>query len=468
MKCRLIRPRRKGCLLSDRKSIILLIVALLLFSLNEVCHADVLVHKDVVSDALRNSPTLRMKIQDVKISDAQYRTSFAGLLPTINISSRAERYENLDPRNTSTIETIGNEVVGGYQSAWRSSVNLTGQYYLSHWYKKRYETAYYKGLKDAGIHQCETEAKKIIREVTDIYGAVVESKIKYDYSGRILTDLKQILKIKKEAFGVGQYAFEDVLKAEADVTELEREIVKIKKELIDQYHRLSAYTGGSYDENVIIDHLLFTGEIAPVDEKEALAASPEYKMRLKEMEAIRSKTIAARNNLLPDISVYGRYDLFNSSPDSIRDSLNDTRPSSYSAGVLISLPLFDGGARYWEWRKNIYEIQKQEENIRATMEESNKNIRTIRDGYNNLARTYQHYKKLNDQYSKMISISKKAQALGERSRLDMLELEKDMLAVERDMKITEQTLAVYEKQMALELDYNKFLREYDGNWTCSY
>ena len=465
----LIIPKRKECLLSNFKLIILLIVALLLFSLNELCHAaDVLSHKNVVSDALNHSPNLRMKIQDVKISDAQYQSSFAGLLPTININSRAERYENLDSRNTNNIETIGNEVVGGYQSAWRSSVNVTGQYYLSHWYKKRYETAYYKGLKDAGIHQCETEAKKIIREVTDIYGAVVESKIKYDYSMRILTDLKQILKIKKEAFGVGQYSFEDVLKAEADVTALEREIVKIKKELIDQYHRLSGYTGGEYDENVIIDHLQYTGEIAPVEEKEAVAASPEYKMRLKEMEAVRSKTIAARNNLLPDISVYGRYDLFNSSPDSIRDSLNDTRPSSYSAGVLISLPLFDGGARYWEWRKNIYEIQKQEENIRATMEEGNKNIRTIRDGYNNLFRTYQHYKKLSDQYSKMNSISKKAQALGERSHLDMLELEKDSLAIERDMKITEQTLAVYEKQMALELDYNKFLRDYNGNWTCSY
>jgi hypothetical protein len=68
----------------------------------------------------------------------------------------------------------------------------------------------------------------------------------------------------------------------------------------------------------------------------------------------------------------------------------------------------------------------------------------------------------------MISIGKKAQALGERSNLDMLELEKDALSVERDLKISEQTLAVYETQLELELDYNKFLRKYDGDRACSY
>lgn len=430
--------------------------------------AQTLSHRDAVIDALRHSPNLRMRIEDIRISNAQYKTSFAGLLPSINLSGRAERYENLDTRNSTNIETIGSEVVGGNQSAWRSSLNLTGQYYFSHWYKKRYETKYYEQLTGSSVHQCEAEAKKIIRDVTEIYGALVESRIKYDYSEIILNGLKRILIIKKEAFAAGQYSFADVLKAETDVTALEREIAKIKKELIDQYHRLSGYTGGNYNEQVIIDLLQFKGEIAPIDEKGASAASPEYKMRLKEMEAIRSKTVASRNSLLPDISVYGRYDLFNSSPNSIDASLRDTRPSSYSAGVIISVPLFDGGAKFWEWKKNIYEIRKQEENIRAAMEESNKNIKTISDGHNNLTRSYQHFKKLAEQYAKMMAINKKAQALGERSNLDMLELEKDALAVERDLKISEQTLAVYETQMALELDYNKFLRDYDGNWACSY
>lgn len=432
------------------------------------CFAQALNYKDVVICALRHSPNLRMRIEDIKISDVQHKISFAGLLPSINLSGRAERYENLDTRNSSNIETIGSEVVGGNQTAWRSAVNLTGQYYFSHWYKKRYETKYYEGLKEAGVHQCGAEAKKIIREVTDVYGALVESRIKRDYSMRILHGLKAIYKIKKEAFAVGQYSFEDLLKAETDVTALEREITKTNKELMDQYHRLSGYTGGLYSEDVIIDPIIFKGVIESIDEKRAVAAAPEYQARQKEMEAIRSKTISARNSLLPDISVYGRYDLFNSSPASLDASIRDTRPSSYSAGILVSVPLFDGGAKLWEWKKNTYEIRKQEQNLRATMEENSKNLKTLSDGYNNLSRSYLHFKKISDQYARMISISQRAQTLGERSILDMLELEKDAMSVERDLKITEQTLAVYETQMSLELDYNKFLRDYDGNWACSY
>ena len=444
------------------------LLSIIFIFINCNANADVLIYRETIVSALRHSPNLRMKIEDIRISNAQYRASFAGLFPSINLSARAERYENIDSRIQDNIQTIGNEVVGGNQSAWRSSLNLTGQYYFSHWYKKRYETQYYEKIKDSSVHQCISEAKKMIRDVTDIYGALSESRLRYDYSERILNGLKHILKIKKEAFAMGQCSFEDVLKAETEVTAAERELEKTKKELTDQYHRLSAYTGGNYSGKMVVDPLVFAGAIPPIDEKKAAADSPEYKMRQKEMEAILSKTIASRNNLLPDISVYGRYDLFNSSPDSINSSINDTRPSSYSAGVLINLPLFDGGARYWEWRKNIYESRKQEENVRATFEGKNKEIKTIRDGYVNLTKSYHHFKKLNDQYTKMTEISKKAQALGERSSLDMMELEKDALAVERDLKIAEQTLAVYETQLALELDYDKFMRDYNGNWACSY
>lgn len=441
-------------------------IGVVLVLASSICHAQSLNYKTAVAEALRHSPNLRMKVEDISISNAQYKTSFAGLFPTVSLSGRAERYENLDRRENTNIETIGNEVVGGYQTAWRSSLNVSGQYNLSHWYKKRYEAQYYEKIKDSTVHQCEAEAKKIIREVTDLYASLVEAKTKYVYAEKILHHLRQIERIKKEAFAVGQYSFEEVLKAETEVTSMEKEMVKIKKDLSDQLHRLSGYTGGGYSEATTIDGLDYRGEIAAVDEKKAVAAAPEYKTRLMEMEALRSKAVASRNSLFPDISVYGRYDLFNSSPDSLDASFRDTRPSSYSAGVIVSIPLFDGGAKYWEWKKSTYEIRKQQESIRAAMEECNKNIKTLSDGYQNMTRSYLHLQKLDAQYKKMTAIGRKAQTLGERSLLDMLELEKDALAMERDMKIAQQNLAVYEVQMALELDYNTFVREYDGNRAC--
>lgn len=150
------------------------------------------------------------------------------------------------------------------------------------------------------------------------------------------------------------------------------------------------------------------------------------------------------------------------------ESFNDVRPTDYSVGILISLPLFDGGARKWQREKTLHEIKKSEESVRLVFSEKNKNIKTLQTGYVELSKSYAHYKKLNEQYEKIMEISKKAQLLGDRSKLDITELEKDALIVERDFKIVEHTIAVYEKQLSLELNFNEFVGDYGGDRTCKY
>ncbi len=180
---------------------------LLVVGLNGVSYAQDINYRKTVMEALQHSPLLQMRTEDIRIAEAQYKAGFAGLLPSITLSGRAERYENLDSRSTSGIDTIGNEVVGGSQTAWRSSVSVIGQYYFSHWYKKYYEVEYYEYIKNAGIEQCGAEAKKVIREVTDLYSALVEANIKLQYARRILSLLNDILRIKKESHTLGHLSF---------------------------------------------------------------------------------------------------------------------------------------------------------------------------------------------------------------------------------------------------------------------
>jgi hypothetical protein len=68
----------------------------------------------------------------------------------------------------------------------------------------------------------------------------------------------------------------------------------------------------------------------------------------------------------------------------------------------------------------------------------------------------------------MMEIGKKASLLGERSKLDIIELEKDAFIVERDLKIVEHTIAVYEKQLSLELNFNEFVGDYGGDRACKH
>lgn len=430
--------------------------------------ADVLDYRDVITDSIGYSATLRVKSEDVYISNAQYRSNFAGLFPEINIGGRAERYENIDNRDSTGINSIGNEIIGGNQSAWKSSLSVSGQYYVSHWYKKIFEASYYEKLRDTSIYECESEVKKMIREVTDIFRSIAEGKIKLKYANEILTRLNEISRLKKESSAIGQFSYEDVLKAEADALNTQKDITSINKEIRESFENLSNYTGKSYSVDMEIITLPLNSRLSIPDEAGVIAQTPEYKARQKEMEAFRFKEKSVGNNFLPDISIYGRYDLYNSSPDSMHDSLSDVRPTDYSAGVYINLPLFDGGVRKWEREKTLHELKKAEENARLVFNEKNKEIKTLQIGYAELSKSYAHYKKINEQYEKIIEINKKSQNLGEISNLDIMELEKNSLLAERDLKIIEYSLAVYEKQLSLELNFNEFAGEYGGNGTCKH
>jgi outer membrane protein TolC len=455
--------------LPERNSIVphIFLVLLIIFAAHP-CRADFLDYRNIVTDSISYSAVLRVKRQDVFISYAQYRGSFAGLYPEINLGGRAERYENLDHRNTDGINSIGSEIIGGNQSAWKASLSVTGQYYLSHWYKKRFDAKYYEKLKDSSIHECETEEKKMIREVTDIFRVIAEGRIKLNYAYEILKRLNEISKLKKEAFAVGQFSYEDVLKAQADALNTQKDITSLNKEIRENFENLRNYTGKGYPEDIEIVYLPFKSQLSINDETGIITQTPEYKARHKELEAFRFKEKSTGNNFLPDISVYGRYDLYNSSPNSMDDSLKDVRPTDYSVGVYVSLPLFDGGVRSWERIKTLHELKKSQENVRFVFNEKNKVIKTLQIGFVELSKSYAHYKKLNEQYKKIMEINKKSQVLGERSKLDILELEKDALTVDRDLKIVEQEMAIYEKQLSLELNFNKFVGDYGGNRTCKH
>ncbi len=431
--------------------------------------AGVLTYRSAVVDSINYSASLRVKSADIRISDAQYRSNYAGLYPEVNVSGRAERYESLDHRNDGTINTINNEVVGGSQSAWRSAFYLSGQYYFSHWYKKRYEVGYYEKLRDSSVHQCESELKRMIKEVTEIFGGIAEGKIKLLYSDKILHHLYGIYTLKKEAFAAGHFSYEDVLKADSDTISMEKEITKIRKELGEYLERLSNYTGERYSvQDTEVINLRVAGLPSAADETGAIEGMPEFQARRKELEAVKTREKAIGNNYLPDASLYARYDFYNSSPAGLDYAMNDVRQSAYNVGLLISLPLFDGGVKKWQRRQSFYEIKKQEENVRAVITEKNKDLKILRLGYAEVSRSVNHYKKLNDQYSKMIDIGSKALSLGERSKLDIMELTKDALTVERDFRVAEQSVAIYEKQIALELDYKNYVSEYDGDRACKY
>jgi outer membrane protein TolC len=444
-----------------RQSLLVAGIIALFVLLNPLCaQGENLTYKDAVHDAIKQSARLRVKQAEIEISEASYKHSLSYLYPGISLNSRLERFETLTKNGE--IRTIYGQVIGGNVDEWRSSVYLAGEYLLSNWYKKGYQSKYYRELIDAARFDAEVESKKLVLELTGTYSTLSECFVKVRYESEIIRKLQEAVTLRKKAYESGELSYEEFLKSEAGLAAAEKEQSADRMQLRQNLARLSALTGKDYSEDVYIEPLPSGGAFLSGEIMKNVESMPEYKYRQKEKDALEHKATAARNDFFPDIGIYARYDFYGNKSD-LSDAIHDMEEISYNAGVFLSIPLFDGFARKWERQKVLREIKRQEESIQSLKTEKAKELEALHAGLSEQAKTVEHYRKLATRYRQVIEITRGAKLLGERSVMEIAETEKEALSIERDLKVAENAMALLEKKLFIESDYKNFMREYYGN-----
>ena len=419
-------------------------------------------YEGAVGEALRHCARLKVKKEEILINEASWRQSLSGLHPALSLNGRLERFGSL--AGAAGIGTINGQVVGGLQDEWRASGFVLGEYTLSNWFKKRYEGRYYERLTEASIYDSEAEKKRIVLEVTDLYGSLAEGAIRLRYLGRMIDTMKEAVSLRCAAHREGEISREDLLRAEVQVVDLEKERTEAARQFKENLTRLTLYTGIEYEEDVAVQGFEAGAEVAERPEPERVEQTPEYRAKRKEVEAQQEKGRAARNNLLPDVGVYGRYDFYGRSPE-LYDSVKEMDRNSWNAGLYISIPLFDGGLRKWERERAAREIRRQEEALRALRREKGRDSAGLYVKLRELDRTIARYRQLLVRYEKLLAIASGAAALGGRSRAELLESGKEALAVERDMEVVVNQRAVAVRKYRLETDFTGAMGDLDGNGT---
>jgi len=417
-------------------------------------------YEGAVGDALRHCSRLRVKQEEIRINEASWRQSLSSLFPTVALNGRLERFGNL--AGPTGIGTINGQVVGGLQDEWRSSVFVLGEYTLSNWFKKRHESHYYERLTEASIHDSEAEKKKIVLEVTELYGSLAEGAIRLRYLDRMIDRMMEAVSLRAAANREGEISGEDLIRAEIALVDLEKERTEAARQFKENLTRLTLYTGVEYDEGVAVTGLGAGDEIPEGPGPGRIEQTPEYRAKRKEVEAQQEKGRAARNNLLPDVGVYGRYDFYGRNPE-LYDSMKDLDRNSWNAGVYISIPIFDGGLRKWERERAAREIRRQEEALKALRQEKGRDAAALYVKLRELDRTIAQYRRLLARYEKLLAIASGAAALGGRSRAELLESGKEALAIERDMEVYINQRAVAVRKYRLETDFAGAMGELDGN-----
>lgn len=410
--------------------------------------AETLTYEDVVKLAIEYSPKIKIDNYDINIAHAGYKQSLSNFYPQISLGSRVEKFENLT--KTTGFITAGGQVIGGQRDEWRTAAYLTAEYYISNWYKKWFEVSYYKFLKESSFYDCQSEVKRLLKDVTDLYSQIVEVKIKLQYSDLILDRLKKIHQLKKLSYEKGEISYEELLKTEAEIESALKEQINIKRELSVYLSNLSWLTGKKFSVEDDFKEIqkLDTFEIQPASIAEN---SSEYKAQINKIQAFEERLKAVKASFLPDIAFYARYDFFGSSFNSLNNSFENLKKTAFTAGIFLTLPLFDGGRIKWEKMKSLYELEKQKEMLKAIKMEKGKEVENFYLSYKELQSNINRYRNLLESYKKIVQIAKKAYKLGERSIIELIEAEKDMLAIERDMKVTENTLATLQKKIEIEI-----------------
>lgn len=432
----------------------LIVICLVLIFFSQAYGAGI-TYKGVIKDIMDASAKLKVKAEDINISEANYRQSLSSLYPEINLNTRMEKFESLNKQNG--LSTISGQVVSSAQDEWRTTASFSGEYSLSNFYKKNHEISYYERLKESMFYDCDSEVKKLLREITDIYSALSEGKIKLGHIDEIIKRLENIQALKKRSHEEGEISYEELLKAEAEIENAEKERSGIKSDIKEALARLSLYAWKIFSEDEEVEKLSLNGKSFSAPALRKVEDSPEYMVKQKELEALREKMKSIKNNFLPDVSVYSRYDFYGSNSESFKNSFDEFRRTAFTTGIFAVIPIFDGERRKWERIKSSHEIKKQEESIKVVKEDKLRDIETLHISYSALSKTIDHYSRLIGKYRQLLDITKKAQELGERSMIDMLEMEKDMLSIERDIKVAENSKAAIEKKLFLETDYRGFI-----------
>jgi outer membrane protein TolC len=428
--------------------------------LNSLSFAETFTYEKILKLAIENSPILKAKSYDVEISSLSYKQSYANILPQFSVSNRVERFENLT--ETTGFITVGGQVIGGQPDEWRTTIYLTEEYYLSNWYKKLPEINYYEKLKEHLIFDCYSELKRLIKDVLNSYSALIEAQIKLNYSNMILNQLKEIQSLKKSMYEKGEISYEEILKTEAEIEAMLKEQTELTRQYRIALLKISELTGRKFSHEDTFQEIELKGNFKLVEPD--IETFPEFKAQLKQKEAQEERLKIAKRNFLPDVVLYTRYDLYGSSYYNFRETLDNLRKTAFTAGIFLTMPIFDGGRLYWEKQKAFLELKKHEERIRQVKQEKSREIQSFCLSYTELKNTLKRYENLMKYYQKILDIAEKAYTLGEKSKLEILETKKDIASIQRDVKVTENSLANLEKK--LEIEINGEFRAY-GEY-CSY
>ena len=302
--------------------------------------------------ALAHSLRVRAAGADARTMDSMRREAQAGFWPQLSANGYV-----VEQRMAPNVYTsAGNTMARNYQvfdSDRTRNANVTLMYPIFSGGRDYYGYQAAARRADAGQQMLRATEVDVAMQARLDYLAVLRERENLRVTSELLRDIEERLRVTRETFEAGRAPRFYVLRDETELANVQQMHAMAQSRVEQSLVALKTTLGLDLASALeLTDRLEFQPVTASIDEgiREATQRQPEIQAAIKQREAAAAEVRAAYGNYFPQVSLSYMYDWGWTKSrawesQAANQQMRGDGTEGYSAGVVITLPVFDGFMR---------------------------------------------------------------------------------------------------------------------------
>jgi outer membrane protein TolC len=332
--------------------------------------------------ALENNRTYLSAQQGVKIAKADVSKAKAGAFPSINLSGSYDRNFYIPSFFVQAEDDEGQSETIEFKTGFKNSYGANLSISQSIWSGGRVFTAMSiaKDYRNFSEDVADQVAATVVYQADVHFYAVALQRARVEVLTKSLEAAGQNLTVVENQFSQGQVSEFEVLRARVEKSNLEPQLLHAESNLRLAAKRLNSFLGLDLGEEIsLVDESIDTKQdasLASLDDltRTALELRPEMR-QVEYTRDMRRKAIRiARAGYFPSLSAVANY---NWQSQSDRMTLGQNINRSWTAGLRVTIPIFQGGRvrsevtqAVAEHSQAILDSQQKRDDIKLEVEEA--------------------------------------------------------------------------------------------------
>jgi outer membrane protein TolC len=299
--------------------------------------------EQVVTLALEHSRKVKASVADRRAMASMKRESLAGFFPQVSMNGYLV-YQNMTSNiYNSTSDTMARNYQLAPTNRFRD-LNFTAMWPIFSGGRTYYGYKAADARAEAAILMLRGTEVDVAMQARLDYIAAVREQENARVTGELLRQTEERLRVSREEFAAGRVARFNVLRDEAEMASVIQMDTMARNQAELALIALKTTLGVDLSSPITLSEPLKyeTLRLSVADGiREAQEKNPEVQAAVKEVEAAAAEVRAALGRYLPEISATWMYDW-----QQMRNKDEPfQKPEGYSAGLVITIPLFDGFMR---------------------------------------------------------------------------------------------------------------------------